>query len=64
MPATIGAVADALQQTGSPRWPAGLSGPTTHERRHCAGLQVGTAIIEATTNLLVNCRMNKSQQMR
>jgi hypothetical protein len=31
---------------------------------HRAGLRVGTAITEGTANLLVNRRMNKSQQMR
>jgi hypothetical protein len=33
------------------------------ERLH-AGLRVGTALTEATANVLVNRRMNKSQQMR
>ncbi len=32
--------------------------------RHRAGLRVGTAITEGTANVLVNRRMNKSQQMR
>ena len=32
--------------------------------RHRAGLRVGTAITEGTANILVNRRMNKSQQMR
>ena len=32
--------------------------------RHRAGLMVGTAISEGTANVLVNRRMNKSQQMR
>jgi hypothetical protein len=27
-------------------------------------LRVGTSITEGTANFLVNCRMNKSQQMR
>jgi hypothetical protein len=31
---------------------------------HCAGLPVDTAITEGSANFLVNCRMNKSQQMR
>jgi hypothetical protein len=32
--------------------------------RHRAGLRVGTALTEGTANVLVNRRMNKSQQMR
>lgn len=35
-----------------------------YAERHRAGLRVGTAITEGTANFLVNCRMNKSQQMR
>ena len=35
-----------------------------YAERHRAGLRVGTAITEGTANLLVNRRMNKSQQMR
>jgi hypothetical protein len=35
-----------------------------HAERHRAGLRVGTAVTEGTANLLVNRRMNKSQQMR
>jgi len=35
-----------------------------YAERHRAGLRVGTAITEGTANVLVNCRMNKSQQMR
>ena len=35
-----------------------------YAERHRAGLRVGTAITEGTTNFLVNRRMNKSQQMR
>ena len=32
--------------------------------RHRAGLRVGTVLTEGTANVLVNRRMNKSQQMR
>jgi hypothetical protein len=32
--------------------------------RYRAGLRVGTTITEGSANFLVNCRMNKSQQMR
>jgi hypothetical protein len=35
-----------------------------YAEHHRAGLRVGTAITEGTTNFLVNRRMNKSQQMR
>jgi len=35
-----------------------------YAERYRAGLRVGTAITEGTANFLVNCRMNKSQQMR
>src|SRR6195256_5376439 len=35
-----------------------------YAERHRAGLRVGTSITEGTANLLVNRRMNKSQQMR
>jgi len=35
-----------------------------YAERHCAGLRVGTSIMECTANFLVNRRMNKSQQMR
>jgi hypothetical protein len=35
-----------------------------YAERHRAELRVGTAITEGTANLLVNLRMNKSQQMR
>jgi len=35
-----------------------------YAERHGAGLRVGTAITEGTANVLVNRRMNKSQQMR
>ncbi len=35
-----------------------------YAERHRAGLRVGTAITEGTANVLVNRRMNKSQQMR
>jgi hypothetical protein len=35
-----------------------------YAERHRAGLRVGTALIEATANFLVNRRMNKAQQMR
>src|SRR3954469_17612706 len=35
-----------------------------YAERHRAGLRVGTSITEGTANFLVNCRMNKSQQMR
>ena len=35
-----------------------------YAERHRAGLRVGTAITEGTSNFLVNRRMNKSQQMR
>ena len=35
-----------------------------YAERHRAGLRVGTAITERMANLLVNRRMNKSQQMR
>jgi hypothetical protein len=35
-----------------------------YAERHRAGLRGGTATTEGTENLLVNCRMNKSQQMR
>jgi hypothetical protein len=35
-----------------------------YAERQRVGLQVGTAITEATANFLVNRRMNKSQQMR
>jgi hypothetical protein len=35
-----------------------------YAERHRAGLRVGTALTEATANVLVNRRMNKSQQMR
>jgi hypothetical protein len=35
-----------------------------YAERHRAGLRVGTAITEGTANLLVNRRINKSQQMR
>ena len=45
-----------------------LTGQSTrlvnYAERHGAGLRVGTAITEGTTNFLVNRRMNKSQQMR
>ena len=36
----------------------------SYAERHRAGLRVGTAITEGTANVLVNRRMNKSQQMR
>ena len=32
--------------------------------RYRAGLRVGTSVTEGTANFLVNCRVNKSQQMR
>jgi len=35
-----------------------------YAERHRAGLRVGTTITEGTANVLVNRRMNKSQQMR
>jgi hypothetical protein len=35
-----------------------------YAERHRAGLQVGTAITEASANFLVNRRMNKAQQKR
>jgi len=35
-----------------------------YAERHHAGLRVGTAITEGSANVLVNRRMNKSQQMR
>lgn len=35
-----------------------------HAERYRAGLRVGTAVTEGTANLLVNRRMDKSQQMR
>jgi len=35
-----------------------------YAERHHPGLRVGTAITEGTANVLVNRRMNKSQQMR
>ena len=35
-----------------------------YAERHRVGLRVGTAITEGTANVLVNRRMNKSQQMR
>ncbi len=35
-----------------------------YAERHRGGLRVGTAITEGTANVLVNRRMNKSQQMR
>ena len=35
-----------------------------YAKRYRAGLRVGTSITEGTANLLVNQRMNKSQQMR
>jgi len=35
-----------------------------YAERHLAGLRVGTAITEGTANVLVNRRMNRSQQMR
>jgi hypothetical protein len=34
-----------------------------YAERHRAGLRVGTALTEGTTNFLVNRRMNKSQQI-
>lgn len=37
---------------------------TNYAERHRAGQRVGTALTEGTANLLVNRRMNKSQQMR
>jgi hypothetical protein len=38
--------------------------PVNYAERYCAGLRVGTSIMEGTANFLVNRRMNKSQQMR
>jgi hypothetical protein len=35
-----------------------------YAERHRAGLRVGTSLTEGTANVLVNRRMNKSQQMR
>ena len=35
-----------------------------YARRYRAGLRIGTSITEGTANVLVNRRMNKSQQMR
>jgi hypothetical protein len=35
-----------------------------YAERHRAGLRVGTSITKGTANVLVNRRMNKSQQMR
>jgi hypothetical protein len=35
-----------------------------HAERHRADPRVGTALAEASTNSLINRRMNKSQQMR
>ena len=35
-----------------------------YAERHRAGQRVGTALTEGTANFLVNCRMNKAQQMR
>ena len=37
---------------------------TNYAKRYRAALQVGTSITEGTANVLVNRRMNKSQQMR
>jgi len=44
--------------TGQSAWLA------NYAERHRAGLRVGTAVTEGTANVLVNRRMNKSQQMR
>ena len=46
-------------------YPTGQSAWLVNDaERHRAGLRVGTSITEGTANVLVDRRMNKSQQMR